>query len=304
MKGHIRKRGKNSWAIVIDATGPDNRRRRKWISVKGTKKEAQVRCAQLITEMQGGSIFEPAKATLDEYLQRWLDHMAGQVSPQSHATYAVVVNAYLTPLLGHLKLTKLQPTEIAKGYAIALQQGRRNGAGLSATTVRLAHRTLHQALKQAVAWKIIGSNPCAIVKPPRVERRIMETHDLPTTVRLIEGVRETELHMPVLLAVTLGLRRGELIALRWRDLDCATAVLSVRASIEQATSREKVPKNGDGRTVAVPDTVLQKLRRHRLKQAEQLLAFGIRQSEITASACAPAAWSLGRCGTSPLCSPK
>src|SRR6516162_8408690 len=91
MKGHIRKRGKNSWAIVIDTTGPDNKRKRKWISVKGTKKDAQLRCAALITEMQGGSIFEPAKATLDEYLQRWLDHMAGQVSAQSHTTYSMVV---------------------------------------------------------------------------------------------------------------------------------------------------------------------------------------------------------------------
>jgi integrase len=220
-------------------------------------------------------------STVAEFLQRWLDHQRTQVSPQSHATYTNIVGN-LTLVLGAVKLAKVSPEGIAKAYADALDHGRRDGSGgLSAASIRLMHRVLHKALQQAVVWRLLPGNVASLVKPPRVEPRRMQTHDLLSTTKLIEHVRLTELFGPVLLCGLLGLRRGEAAATRWQYIDLDAGRLSVRATIEQATGKEKLPKSGVARSVALSPMVTEELRKLRLRQAEALLKIGIRQTEDT-----------------------
>jgi integrase len=284
MKGHICERSPGHWAIVLDVRDPQTgKRRRKWHSFIGTKRQAQVECAKLIAEIKNGTALDPAKVTLREYLERWLGHMTTQVSPRSVENYREVVEHWIAPALGNVKLAKLQPEQIAQTYSNALAHGGRNARGLSPRSVVMMHRTLSQALKQAVAWKLIGSNPAASCKPPRIERKEMKVLDMGATASLIEFAKGGRLYVPILFFTLSGVRRGEVTAIRWNRLDLTAGKLSIASSIEQTAQgiREKPPKSGKGRSVTLPALLVEELRRHKIGQAEDLLRLGIRQTDAT-----------------------
>jgi hypothetical protein len=110
MKGHIRERSPGHWAIVVDVRDPTTgKRKRRWHSFAGTKRQAQVECARLLTEMRNGTSVDPSRMTVAAFFERWIEHMEGQVSPRSHERYAELCRKNLAPLLGGLMLTKLQP---------------------------------------------------------------------------------------------------------------------------------------------------------------------------------------------------
>jgi integrase len=185
-------------------------------------------------------------------------------------------------LLGAAILAKLKPPQISTAYANALSRGRRDGkGGLSPRTVHHMHRILRQGLQQAVRWQILARNPADAVKPPKVERGALQTYDLAQTAELLEAMRGTRMLIPVVLAALCGLRRGELAALRWRNIDLGRAQLSVIESAEQTRTgiRYKEPKSGRTRTVALSATVIAELSAHRLAQAQELLKAGVRISD-------------------------
>lgn len=130
---------------------------------------------------------------------------------------------------------------------------------------------------------MIARNPALGVKPPKVPAKQTATYDLAQTPELLEAVRGTRLFIPVLLAVLCGLRRGEIAALRWRHVDLPAGQIAIVQSAEQTRTvvRYKAPKSGKSRTVALPATVLEELRAHRLRQAEELLRLGTRPSDET-----------------------
>src|SRR5262249_24780268 len=163
----------------------------------------------------------------------------------------------------------LQPTAISQAYARALDSGRCDGkGGLSPATVRYMHRVLRQALQQAVRWRLLLRNPADAVKPPKFERKPMQVLNTDGTAALIEVARaeEASCYIPILIALLCGLRRGEIVALRWLAVDLDRGQLSVVASIEQTKKavREKPPKSARGRrTVALPSMLVEELRQHR-----------------------------------------
>ena len=143
--------------------------------------------------------------------------MASQVAPRSHERYAEIARNNIVPLLGNALLTELRPEQISAAYAKALAAAAVDGrGGLSPRTVHHMHRILRQALEQAVSWRILARNPADAVRPPRVERGTMETYDLAETAALLEAARGTRMLVPTMLAVLCGLRRGEILALRWQ----------------------------------------------------------------------------------------
>jgi integrase len=143
------------------------------------------------------------------------------------------------------------------------------------------HRVLHEALQQAVRWQLLARNPAAAVRPPKVERKQMHVLDAVATAEMIEAARPYSAFVPVLLGALCGLRRGEIAALRWRNVDLDAGQIAIVASVEQtkAGCREKETKSGRVRTVALSATVVEELRQHRLKQAEGLLRLGIRRHD-------------------------
>jgi integrase len=284
MKGHIRERSPGHWAIVIDMRNAGGKRRRKWHSFAGTKRAAHEECARLVAEFKAGNYVEASKETVGAFLERWLTDVKSRVSPRTHERYAELVRTNIVPALGTTALKNLRPADISAAYATALTSGRRKGSGgLSTRSVLHIHRVLKQALGQAVQWEMIARNPCSGVKPPKVQSKPMQTYDMAQTVELIEAMRGTRLFVPVVLAVLCGLRRGEIAALRWQHVDLAAGQVAVVQSAEQTKAgvRYKEPKSGRARTVALSATVVEELRAHRVRQAEELLRLGTKVTDAT-----------------------
>jgi integrase len=171
VKGHLKERSPGHWAIILDVRDPQTgRRKRKWHSFKGTKREAHKECARLVHQMSVGTYIVPSKATLAAYLEVWLADIKSRITPKTYLRYSELARKNIVPLLGETLLKDLQPAAISHAYASLLESGHRKGGGLSAGTVRHVHRLLKQALAQAVRWGgdwAISRNPCDAVRPPK-----------------------------------------------------------------------------------------------------------------------------------------
>ncbi|MEO6025580.1 MAG: site-specific integrase [Candidatus Binatia bacterium] len=226
-----------------------------------------------------GNYVAAGRLTVAEFLKKWLADYAKQtVAARTSERYAELLRLHVVPTLGQHQLSKLEPLHIQHLYSTLLESGRRDGkGGLSPQTVVHCHRVLRKALKHAVKWQLLIRNPAEAVDPPRVDHREMTTLDEEEVAGLFEAVRGTRLELPVVLAVSTGLRRGELLALRWRDVDLEKATLAVRQSIEQTKNglAFKEPKTRRGRrVVALPNVTVEALRRHRTDQAKRRLSLG------------------------------
>jgi len=279
MRGHIRRRGK-SWAIVLDAGRNSNgRRQQKWHAVRGTRKDAERELARLLHSMNTGDYIEPSRLTVGAYLERWLQDGARiSVSAKTLERYKQLIQDHLVPELDQIPLAKLSPLHIQGVYAEKLSSGRKDGSGgLSAQTVVHIHRVLRTALGQAVKWQILARNPADAVEPPRTERKEMRALDERETGDLLAAFHRSRLFTPILLAVVTGLRRGELLALHWADIDLDQTQISVRQSLEQTRSGLilKQPKTSRSRrTIALPQLAVEALRSHKAKQAAERLQLG------------------------------
>lgn len=285
MKGHIRQRGKGSWELKYDLE-PDpltGKRRTQFCTVKGSSKEAETELRRLLREVDTGEHVEPNKQTVKTLLDKWLKHASSHVSPKTHERYTQLINNNISPILGGRKLKALRPIHIDEAWSHLLTKGRMDGkGGLSPQTVKHCHRVFKQALGQAVRWQFLARNPADQVDPPKVSRKVMNVLDAEDTIRLLEGIKETQFYIPTLIAVMTGLRRGEVLALRWRHMDIESGRLSVVQSLEQTNEgglRFKETKNSKARLVDMPSLLIEELRRHRLKQAEAFLKLGERQTD-------------------------
>jgi integrase len=277
MKGHIRERSPGHWAIVIEARDAAGKRKRRWFSFQGTKREAQRRCAELIADTRGGSAASPERLTVAQYLERWLDHMRPLVSPKSHQRYEQMARANLFPVIGDIPLAKVSPMQISGAYATMIRNG------LAPATVIHVHRLLSQALKHAVRWRILSVNACNDVSPPRVERREMRVWSTQTMATALDAARGWQCYVPILLASLCGMRLGEVAALRWRYVDLDRGLIAVVETAEQTRTgvRIKPPKSGKGRSVTLPALAVTELRAWRARQAEEFLRLGIRPNDDT-----------------------
>lgn len=206
------------------------------------------------------------------------NYAKSNVAAKTFEGYTEFVRKHFTPALGHHPLAKLQPLHIQAYYTKALESGRRDGkGGLSARTVLHHHRVLREALQQAVKWQLLVRNPADAVEPPRPEQKQMAVLDEDQAKRLLTAAEGTRLHIPVLLAVTTGMRRGEILGLRWTDVDLTTGTAAVRQALGQtkAGMEFKTPKTQKSRRLVVlPQFVADELRRHKGQQAQQKLLLG------------------------------
>lgn len=288
MKGHLKQRSPGHWAIVLDVRDPaTGKRRRKWHSFAGTKRAAQIECARLISEMQGGAYLEPSKMTVRQYLQHWLERIRPNVAPNTFRRYEELTMKNIAPLLGNVILAKLTPMQISGAYAKAVTAGRCDGrGGLSARTVHHMHRVLSGALQQAIRWNMLVKNPCDMLEKknrPRIERKPVATLDVDATMQLLEAARSSRWYVPLVLASMLGARRGEVLALCWDDVQWAQGQITIKHSIEQTAAgcRVKETKGSRCRTVAMPAMLMEELKAWRARQAQEFLRIGMRPNGST-----------------------
>jgi integrase len=283
--GHLRERSPGSWELRYSlGTDPATGRRRiVTTTIRGDRKAAERELRRLLRTVDTGEHVDPTGMTVRDWLVRWLDTVAGEVSPKSHERYSEIVNNFLIPALGNLQLAKITASHIQQPYNEWVTGGRRDGkdGGLSPRTRRHIHRILASALTRAVEQQLLARNPADAFKKrlPKVERRNMTTLTVGQSARLLSAIEHTRVYWPVLLALATGMRRGEILALRWKNTDLERAILRVVESLEQtkASIRFKAPKTDRHRAITLPAFAVEELRRLKREQAEELLALGIRQ---------------------------
>ena len=247
MRGNITRRGKTSWRIKFDDPIGGERRAR-YVTVRGTRKDAQRELARLLGEADRGCLMEPSKLTVAAYLRQWLAN-ARELSPKTAERYWQLAEQQIAPHLGAIPIQKLRPVHVQQWHSTLLKQGGENGRPLSARTVGHAHRVLHRALQRAVESETLFRNVSSAVKPPKVEAEAIEIMTPEEIKDVLARIEDNPLQPIVAVAIGTGMRRGEALALRWCDVDLDAAVVRVERSLEESVQglRFKAPKTRKGR---------------------------------------------------------
>lgn len=248
-------------------TGPKRR------TIYGKKREEVAeKLADALANRNKGLVFDGDEETLDAYLDRWLnDAVRDTVKQRTLENYAYVVNRHITPELGRVKLKNLRPDRIRHLYR------KKQDEGLSPRTVRLIHTVLSKALKQAVADDILPRNVCAAVRAPRRVKKEMQPLTPEQARAFLQAAKGERLEALYVLAVTTGLREGELLGLHWQDLDLQNNKLSVCRQLTRTKDGLSftTPKRDRSRSVKLAQRAVEALKSHRKRQLEERLAAGL-----------------------------
>lgn len=201
------------------------------------------------------------------------------VTPKTRDRYAGIIRAHLIPAFGMLELTALQPQRIQSYYSQALKSGRKDGkGGLSARTVRYHHMVLYEALKHAVKYGLLIRNVAEAVDPPIPEYKGITIIDSDGVRELLQAAKETPYHACIFTAVYTGLRRSELLGLRWCDVDLELATLSIVQTLHQTQNGMYVvgkPKTkGSSRMIALSPSLAILLREQKQNQELDRMLLG------------------------------
>ncbi len=277
MKGKAEKReGKRgkTWQFTVELPrDPVTGKRRQKLLTAPTKREVEDLAGQMYAAMANGTFGEADvnKLTMDQYFTHWLEMTAHSHKPATHRRYTENTNLHFRPFFGKMKLAKLSAIHIETFYADRL------AAGLGGTTVNLLHNILHSALKQAVRLNLITRNPTEMVDPPRKTTPEQKAWDARQTSAFLKVADQHEWAALWRLAITTGLRRGELLGLRWSDIDWEQGALSVRRTLSRGATggyEFGVPKTQAGkRKVELTSSVMASLQAHRRRQVEARLAL-------------------------------
>lgn len=274
MRGHIKKTGERSYRVFLHV----GKGKYKTVGVKGTRRDAERERARLVHELETGNFVEPSRLTTAEYLHKWLEYYQRNVRAKTFERDAELVRCHVIPALGNYPVGKLTSLDVDAFYSKALESGRRDGkGGLSPRTVRNIHRIVRAALGQGVRWRILARNVATDIHPPKPPHREMQVWDEPRMLVAFDYFRNSRLYAPVVTAATTGLRRGELLGLRWADVDFGAGRLSVARSLaetKQGLAFEAPKTTRSRRTLDLLPLTIETLRHHKAEQAAARLAAG------------------------------
>ena len=228
-RGNITKRGNNSWQLKFDVPAIDGKRQQRYATARGTYKDAQRELTRLLTAADTGTLPAPTQSTVAEYLQAWLDTATGR-APKTLERYRELARWQICPHLGTVPLQKLNPEMIRHWHAALIDKG------LSPRTVHHAHRLLRQVLATAVKDGKLARNVADVHKPPKAKRSEVEILPAESIADVLTALEGHSLYPIVALALGTGMRRGELLALQWGDVDLDFGTLQVKRSLEETGS--------------------------------------------------------------------
>jgi integrase len=270
MRGHVRKRG-SKWCVVVDVGYDENgKRQQKWHSGFTRQKDAERALTEILGRLESGSYVEPAKLTVRGFLEdEWLPAVRASLRPLTYESYELNI-ARVATSLGSVRLQQLTPAMLNRLYGEL-------GERLSPRSVRYVHTVLRHALQDAVKWNRIVRNPADAAEPPSAmaaKAPPMRTWSAAELRVFLAHVATDRLSTAYHLAATTGLRRGELLGLRWRDADLDAGRLAVIQTLvgNRQLSRPKTERSR--RSVALDPATVAALREHRKRQFEERLAWG------------------------------
>ncbi|CCF85557.1 tyrosine-type recombinase/integrase [Nitrolancea hollandica] len=270
-EGSIYQRDDGRWCASVNLGYVDGKRKRKDIYGK-TRKEVAEKLKIALREQQQGLPVAVERQTVGQFFQHWLTTVARHtVRESTWDSYEMRVRRDVLPHLGRKQLAKLTPQDLTDLYSRLLAQG------LAPATVQRTHAIIHRALKQAARWGLVGRNVADLVDAPRPAKHEITTLDRTELDRFLMAARGDRFYALYVLAVFSGMREGELLGLRWADVDFDAREVRARrqAGRTKTGMRFSEPKTAKGRrSVALPDLAIDALREHRRSQLEARLATG------------------------------
>jgi len=272
MKGSMTQRAKDTWRIQVYVGKDGNGNyRRHTETVRGRKGDAQRRLNELLANLDKGIYTPPGKLTVADLLNQWLQgYVKTNCSARTLESYQSTADRHLIPVMGHIPLKQLQPQVIQAYYGNACEK-------LSSKSVLYHHRILKHALKYAVRQGYLGRNPCDLVSPPRPQKKAMRTLTPAEAATLLETASDNRFYPVIYTAVSTGLRQGELLALRWRDIDFDSKTVSISRALykRRGVCQFTEPKTAHSRRrVSMPDKLVAYLSEYKAERESLSLHLG------------------------------
>jgi len=255
------------WYYRYDITDPaTGKRKQKEIGGFRTREEAEEAAKKILAEIQQGTYAEPTKTTVEEFLLDFVENtLKNEVAPNTYEQRKAYVKNHIAPRIGKIKLSDLSPAHIQKFYNDLREQ---YGAG----HVQNIGNLLNKALNHAVRWSIISRNPAALVKKPSTTRKntTMKVWTVDEQRKFLEYAKQGQMlyYALFLLALTSGMRKGELLGLQWDDVDTKQGIVSVKRTAVWANKSlylKDIPKTESSiRTIQIPEQTAKTLRKWQL----------------------------------------
>jgi integrase len=242
-----------------------------------TRKEVQEKLKIALREQQQGTLVTAPQQKLEQFLNDWLENtQKHSVRPRTYERYEEIVRLHIVPGLGHYYLQKLTAQQVQAFYAKKIDEG------YKAKTVGMFHSVLHKAIDTAVKWNLIARNVCDLVSLPREERFEMQALTVEQVHKLLDATTGHYLEALFKLALATGMRRGELMGLKWQDINFAKSTLQIRRILTRVPSKmpgkgyvESEPKTKmSRRSIVIASFALEALKQHRVRQLEAKLKGG------------------------------
>lgn len=272
-EGSIFQRKDGRWAATITLEG----QKRKTFYGK-TRKEVQEKLRVALNEQKQGTLVTGPQQTVKQYLEHWFEDVhRPTLRVSSYTRYRSLLNNHILPVLGDIQLQKLTAQHVQALYA------RKAKEGLSSKSIQNIHGLLHKALDNAVKWGLVSRNVCNVVSTPRLIRHEIHPLTREQAQKFLEKVRGQKLEAILTLALTTGMRRGELLALRWQDINFETMSLHVSRTVSRIAGHgyvENDPKTSRSRRmIMLPLFIIEMLNQHRFNQEKARLKAGVRWKE-------------------------
>ncbi len=270
---------KGLWEIRYDsedpATGKRIQHKRRF---KGTKSQADKLLVDILSQINKGEYMELGQVTVREYLKKWIvDYCKQNLSYKTYESYKGIINNYILPSMGGIKLGNLKPNIIQEYYTEMTNDKSSGGKGLSGTSVLYHHRVIREALSHAVKLGYIPYNPADRAKPPRKNKTEMKTLSIEQSQYVLDNYQDHRIYLAVLLAIKTGMRQGEICGLRWQNIDLRNATISVTHALQRQGQGLvlKEPKTKKSRrSIPIPNDIVEELKQKQRMYKQNKLAFG------------------------------
>ncbi|MEH7094055.1 tyrosine-type recombinase/integrase [Neobacillus vireti] len=269
--GSVRKEA-SKWYYVIEL-GKDSKGKRKQKKKRGfkTKKEAQAALTKALHELNSGIYIEPSNQKLGEFLEEWLNYKKTKIADSSYSTYYINLKTHILPEFENMPLANLKPLHIQHFYTMLLNEKK-----LHHNTVRKIHTMLVNALDRAVKFDMVVKNAAKLVDPPKESKAEMKVWSVDEVHSFLDAAKDSPFFMVYNIAINTGMRQGEILGLSWDCVNFEDNLLSVKQTLgHDGKTLKSTTKTAAGmRSIAIPEELVEELKRHKLEQKKQRLRLG------------------------------
>ena len=270
-------KSKNSWRVRVELPREEenSKRRQKGYTVYGTRKDAEKFLTEKLREIDTGVLVDNKKLKYSEYLDLWEDKTFINLEITTIEGYKSKIEKHIKPNLGNLYLENIKPLHLQNFYNRLLKK--ENNNSLSNRTVLSIHRIIHSSLKQAVRWQLVNRNVADCVEPPKAKKYNANYLSDKETEKLLIVAKDSDIYIPIAIAIYTGTRRGETLGLTWDNVNLEKGYIKIVNNL-CATKNGlimKQPKTNSGiRTIAISDTLIKILKKHKVEQMKYKMLLG------------------------------